>query len=300
MKHELHQVGIIGCDPGLWAAKLAVIDQFDLRPFMVRPRIAQIPDPETTALTGVVAWSNDDDDDDDETDIWGDPMPKMQLINGIAHIPIQGMVAIGCPSFFKKFGIVDLDDVAKDVEAAVSDAGCRALVFDVNSPGGTLQALPEFASMIYSLASTGPKKIAARISGLGCSAAYYAIAGCNLISCAPSSQSVNIGVYQAILNSTKAFEAFGYKMEIYKSGAYKAAGYPGTDLSDAQKAEIQGKVDEIGAMFRDHVKAARPSAAESNMQGQSFLGSKAVALGFADDDAPSMSAFVSRFEEYLK
>lgn len=306
MKHELHQVKYIGCEPARWAAKVAILDQFDHRLFTERPMLdlsAQTP-PVEIAAAGlpepvVLRRADYDDDEDDDTDIWGDPLPKTEMDEDVAVIPMKGMIYGGAPSFFKKFGIIDLEDVAEDIEAAMGNPACRALVLDVDSPGGTLRSLPEFASMVSGITAAGTKPIAARVSGLGCSAAYYAIAGCTMISCAPSSESVNIGIYQACLNMTKCFEMFGYRMEIFKSGKYKAAGYPGTDLTDDQKQEIQGTIDELGAMFRAHVSASRPGADPANMQGQTFLGAKAVALGFADDDAPSMASFMTRFKAYL-
>lgn len=272
MKHELGQQKIIGCDPEKWAARLEVVAQFPVK----------------------ADWG---DDEDDETDIYGDPLPKMEMDEDIAIIPIQGMIATGLPSIFQKFGYVDLDDVAEDVDEAMADPNCRAIVLRMDSPGGTLRSLPEFAAMVS--ASNAVKPIAARIDGLGCSAGYYAIAGAKMISAAPSSQLVNIGVFQSRLNVTKAFEAFGYRMEIFKSGKFKAAGHPGTDLSDDQRAEIQATVDELGAMFRNHVSASRPSADVENMQGQAFLGTKAMQLGFADDDAPTFAEFLGRFRSYL-
>ncbi len=299
MKHPFQTERFIGCDPVRWAHRLSVFEQFDIRALTARPMLA--PGHVESSLTEsiqagqiVKAW-RDEDDEDEDTDIWGDPIPSMRMEGDIAVIPIQGMIATGYPTFFRKFGVVDLDRVAEDVEEALANQNCRALAFDVDSPGGTLRALPEFAALVAS----SSKPAAARIEGLGCSAAYFAIAGCRIISAAPSAELVNIGVYQVNWDLTRAFEAFGYRVEVFKSGKYKAAGYPGTALSDDQKAEIQDTVDSLGKMFRDHVAQYRASADVANMQGQTFLGGRACELGFADDNSPNFAAFLQGFRAYL-
>lgn len=299
MNHPLHLERYIAMRPERWFQKLTAIDEFKLpAQAFARPMIAPGQEPVAGLLDASVVLRSMDEDDDDETDIWGDPLPKMEMAGDTAVIPIKGMIATGYPSIYKRFGIVDLEDVAANVETAMADPNCKSLVLDVDSPGGTLGRLPEFASMVATLASTGPKKIGARVGQLCCSAAYYAVAGCNVISASTSSELVNIGVYQVNYDCTKAFEMFGYKVQVFKSGKYKAAGVPGTSLSDDQEAEIQASIEDLGAMFRAHVKACRPSADESNMQGQTFFGPKAVALGFADDDAPTMKEFLARFKAH--
>lgn len=305
MKHELHLQRWIGCLPARWAARMAVVDQFNLDKLFSRPQIVRDPDAfraQTVELTGTSAdlVRLDYDDDDDDTDIWGDPLPEMEMVDGVAIIPMQGVVSSGLPKLFQKFGYLDLGNVADDIDAAMADTNCQAIVLAVNSPGGMLSGLPEFANKVAAIAAGGEKKIAARIDGLGCSAAYYAIAGCNVISAGISSELVNIGVYQAVYNSKKAFEMFGYSVEVIKSGKYKAAGLPGTDLTDDQRKEMTDGVNKLGAMFRAHVSAHRPGAAADDMQGQCFFGDDAMAKGFSDDDSPTMDDFLAGFSAYLK
>lgn len=327
MKTELPLARYIACDPARWSARLAVVEQFktgNLAKLLASPMLATVPElKRTQTILGgdgkpraivtypqaetvgpihhleTVQSFGDEDDEDGETDCYGDPLPQMRMEGDIAIIPIQGVIYTGLPSIFKKFGYVDLDDIAEDVENAMANQNCRAIVLDVDSPGGTLRSLPEFGSMIAGFASSGEKLIAARVQGLGCSAAYWAIAGCNYISAAPSAEMVNIGVYQPNTNYTKMFEMWGIKVEMFKSGDYKAAGYPGTDLTDAQRAEWQSSIDELGAMFRAHVSACRPDAEDDDMQGQCFFGTQAVQRGFADDNSPTFAAFLSSIKSYL-
>ncbi len=298
MNHEFRKEKFIGCDPRYFEARLATLDAAPDGMFArVRIDEAQLAAWSAKEITSGKIEFHKADDDEDETDVWGDPLPQMQLSGSVALIPIKGIIATGYPSIYQKFGFTDLDTIAGMVQDALANPAVKGIALLCDSPGGTLRALPEFAAMVAGANTIKP--VAARVDGLGCSACYYAIAGAGVISAAPSCEMVNIGVYQVNYDQSKRYEAFGIGVEVFKSGKYKAAGYPGTSLTDAQKSEIQGTVDQLGADFRSHVAKFRTAADASNMQGQTFLGSEAVNLGFADDDAPTATAFLARFKTML-
>lgn len=297
MNHEFRKEKFIGCDPRYFEARLATLDAFPLSPLS----LSKVKYSESEKPAEIESKGREISvrllDDEDEYDAWGDPLPQMQMAGSVACIPIKGIIATGYPSIYQKFGFCDLDVIAEQVQEALGNPGVKGIALMCDSPGGTLRALPEFAAMIAGASLVKP--IAARVDGLGCSACYYAIAGASLISAAPSCEMVNIGVYQVNYDESKRYEAFGIGVEVFKSGKYKAAGYPGTSLSDAQKSEIQGTVDQLGADFRSHVSASRKGANPDDMQGQTFLGSEAVKLGFADDDSPTATTFLARFKTML-
>ena len=107
MKHEFRREKFIGCDPRYFEARLELLDEVATSHFLAP------------------AKADDDGDDDDETDWWGDPLPKMQMAGSVACIPIKGIIATGYPSIFQKFGYVDLDKVASQVQAALADPMCK-------------------------------------------------------------------------------------------------------------------------------------------------------------------------------
>ena len=73
----------------------------------------------------------------------------------------------------------------------------------------------------------------------------------------------------------------------------KAAGYPGTSLSDAQRADLQAGVDSVHEMFKGAVVRGR-LVEEWAMEGQSMMGAKARDAGLVDavgelDDAVALA-----------
>src|SRR5436853_5850122 len=63
-------------------------------------------------------------------------IPQAELIDGIMHIPVGGPIGRGLGKFEKGAGAVDVDDVTDEINGAESDPMCRAILFDIDSPGG--------------------------------------------------------------------------------------------------------------------------------------------------------------------
>jgi protease-4 len=114
-----------------------------------------------------------------------------------------------------------------------------------------------------------------------CSAAYWLASGASAIVATPSADVGSIGVYLPVLDVTGYYDNLGVKVELLKSGDLKAPGFPGTSLSDAQRADLQAGVDAVYGMFTRHVKAHRRTGDEA-MRGQSMMGEQAHAVGLVD------------------
>ena len=76
----------------------------------------------------------------------------------------------------------------------------------------------------------------------------------------------------------------GVKVDVIKNtgGTYKGMGYPGTALTDEQRAHLQERVDGIFSMFTDAVLAKKPKVAADSMRGQTFMGKAAKKAGLVD------------------
>ena len=220
--------------------------------------------------------------DDGETDFFGNAIPKMQITpEGVAIIPIIGTLIHHASLMDKLCGACSYDDVKNDLRDALGQANLKKIVLHIASPGGMCMGATETAELITQIREMGYRIEAVTDELIG-SAAYYLAAGCDKISCTPSALVGSIGTFAAILDESLAFEMEGLKMEVIKSGEFKGAGIPGTKLSDAQRAEMQSRVDLYAKLFRDHVSKYRPVIDKADMQGQAFIGAEAVARGFAD------------------
>lgn len=209
-------------------------------------------------------------------------LPSMVIDEGVAQIPFGGVLLKGASALEKGSGGLAQEDIEADVMEAIDDPDVEALFFDVDSPGGMAMGTPELAELIDDAADKKP--CWAWVEGYCCSAAYFSLAGCTQIYGRTTCEIGAVECYMAVLNSVGWFENKGLKIEIIKpvESVYAAAGYPGTDLNDAQRGELLAKCEYILGLYVDHLEECRPDIAAAAMRGQTFIGEQAIAAGFLD------------------
>jgi signal peptide peptidase SppA len=204
------------------------------------------------------------------------------MINGIAVIPVQGMIGKRVGALEKTSGVTDIDEVSALFNVAMADSSVRGVLFDIDSPGGTVGGVMELAENIRF--SRNEKPVWAFTEGDMDSAAYWIGSAASHIAATKSASVGSIGVYLPLLDSTRAFEMAGYKQEVIKSGNLKAIGVPGTPLADDQRAYLQSQVDFLYAQFKAAVIEGRGrNVPDEAMQGQAFYTEQAQGFGLVDD-----------------
>jgi signal peptide peptidase SppA len=217
---------------------------------------------------------------DGKHDAWGDPIPEMVMEDGIATIPVKGVLVSGMPTIYERYGFLNTEKVISNILAA-KEAGARGILLDVNSPGGMVSGTIELGEVVADLQKEG-FPIKAVTFGEMCSAAYWLSAGARGIFASKSADVGSIGVYVAHVDVSMAFEKFGYRVQVFKAGKLKGMGYPGTSLTEEQKDHIQARVDRIYSLFTNHVTTYRGKIPESAMQGQSMMAPEALENGLID------------------
>ena len=195
-------------------------------------------------------------------------------------IPIRGIIARDCRGWFP--WATDTEELEELVSEAENDANVRAVIFDVDSPGGTVNGVVELCERIANM----KKPTTGYASGVAASAGYWILSSCNQILIRRSTEVGCIGVYSVNLDLSKYYEQMGVTVEMFASGQYKGMGYPGTSLTDAQRSLVQSDVNGMSEVFSRHVETNRANAgkivARESMQGQCFMGDDAVLFGLAD------------------
>jgi signal peptide peptidase SppA len=205
-------------------------------------------------------------------------LEQMEIIDGIAHIPIGGPIGKGFGKFEKGAGAVDVDDVRSELDQAEQDPLVRAIILDIDSPGGMVKGTPELADRVAAC----DKPIYTFCAGCMCSAAYWIGSAADMICATKTADIGSIGVYCALVDSSERYKAMGVKVDVIAAGKYKGAGIPGTALSPDHREQLQNWINETAAMFYEHVQAMRPDASLEDMQGQVFKAKSAMARGLID------------------
>jgi len=202
-------------------------------------------------------------------------LESMEIKNGIAYIPIGGAIGQKLGDYSKIRGAVDVADIETDIAEAEADPRVRAMVFDMDSPGGMVSGTPELADRI----AGRTKPIYTFSNGMIASAAYWIASATDGIFTTKTANIGSIGVYVPHYDETQAYANEGVTVELIKSGKLKGIGFPGIPLSDAGREHLQERVNEIGAMFKAHVRSRRQGVADSTMEGQTFMAPAALKLG---------------------
>lgn len=260
---------------------LHIANEVFCRPWLITaPAHAKIRDVVTARIATGAKMSADFDPDDipekEEVKQFGDTSAIC------AVIPIHGIIGKGVSVIERTSGMVGVEQIEDDLDAAMENDEVKAILLDVDSPGGSVSGIASLADKIKSAAST--KLIRAFTDGQMDSAAYWL--GCSAsggILASRDAEVGSIGVYIPWADETAAYEKDGVKMHIIKNdgGAFKGMGYPGTALTEEQMAHLQDRVNDIFKMFTAHIHSQREVSTEA-MQGQSFLAADALECNLID------------------
>lgn len=211
------------------------------------------------------------------TDWDGEPIQQMTIENGIAVIPVKGVMASDVPTWAKQIGYCDVMDVLADINRAQS-SGVRGMLFDHDSPGGATMAGHQLFDTLNGLRDKMP--LAAYASGTMASASFQGALPVHALMASPYSVVGSIGTYSLVVDDDKFWEDMGISFEVIASGKFKGMGI--TSLTDDQRQWVKNMVNDLGNQFRANVSQYRPNIAAADMEGQWFDGKDAGKRGFVD------------------
>jgi ClpP class serine protease len=202
---------------------------------------------------------------------------KVTVRDGIATIPVDGVLMPRGNLFTRVSGATSYDTLARDFTAALDDPKVRGVMLAIDSPGGTAKGVQELAALIRSAAGGG-KPVWAHSWGQAASAAYWLGTAAERFTMGKTALAGSIGVISAYRNRKSADE-----IEFVSSVSPKKNLDPTTD---AGRAEVQRRVDQYGELFVEEVAAHRRVTPEKVLadfgQGSEFFGREAQALGMVD------------------
>ena len=216
----------------------------------------------------------------------GAPLENSQRVtvrDGVAIVPVTGPMFRRANMFKAISGATSIDLLARDFQTAIDDPAVKAILLDVDSPGGEVNGTGEFAQMIF--AARDRKPITAYVSHAAASAAYWIASAADRIVATETALLGSIGVRAAYLDDRERLEKAGVReIEFVSSQS------PGKRLdhdSDEGRARIQSRVDGLAAIFIGHVAKNRGVAEQTVLdnfgQGEVFLAADAIAAGMADE-----------------
>ena len=159
---------------------------------------------------------------------------RVTMQGSTAVVPITGPIFRYANLMTEISGATSIEMLAKDFNAALDDPNVAAIVLDINSPGGQVTGIAEFAAMV----GGAHKPVVAYIDGTAASAGYWIAAAAPEVVVSKNGMAGNVG---AVLTIDKRKDQT--KAEIVSSQSPNKR--PDID-TDAGLAQMQSMVDHGG------------------------------------------------------
>ena len=183
-----------------------------------------------------------------------------QVIDGVAIIPIQGVLTKAESWVSALSGCSSYAQIGGYLQDAVNDAGVRAILLQVDSPGGETTGCLELSDYIYSI--RGAKPIYAVADDFAFSAAYALTSAADKIFVTRMGAVGSVGVVVLHAEDSKFNDEQGFKYTYVFKGDKKVDGNPHEPLSERAEKDIQSEIDRQYEQFVATVARNRKADAE--------------------------------------
>ena len=194
-----------------------------------------------------------------------------------------------------------VEDIRSELREAVGSEDVKAVLLEVDSPGGSAELIPELASEMREM--RGEKPIWAIANTFAASGAYYLASQADELIVTPSGYVGSIGAYTIHDDLSEKLAAEGISKSLIYAGEYKVEGNPFEPLSDEAREYRQEQIDEIYKLFVADVAKGRGVSVKDVQadfgQGRMVTASKAVERGMADRVA-TLDQTMTALERQLK
>lgn len=213
-----------------------------------------------------------------------EPKPY-QVVEGVAVLPIEGVIAKRANLFMDISGGVSSELVGRDLRQALADPSVHSIILAIDSPGGTVDGTQALADLVRS--GRDAKPIVTLASGTMASAAYWIGSAAQAAYITENTTQVgSIGVVATHTDISRAQEQRGIKTTEIFAGKYKRIASEYEPLSEEGRQTLQDRVDYTYSLFVKAVAANRGVSEEQVLKdmadGRVFMGQQAIDAGLVD------------------
>ncbi len=210
--------------------------------------------------------------------ILGSFVPALETGN-VAVIPLEGLITTGDVTFQTT---VDSAGIVKLIEKAQENDDIKAIILEINSPGGTPVATDEIATAL----KESNKTTIAVIRETGASGAYWIATAADKIYANKMSITGSIGVQASRLEFTGLLADYNVTYRKLTAGRLKDAGTMLREMTSEEQQLFQTMLNKLHDEFIRTV-AENRNLPESTVRelatGFVYLGSEAKELGLVDE-----------------
>lgn len=215
----------------------------------------------------------------------------------VAVLPVRGVMGYRMGTLEEFSGGTSTERTIKSLHALNDDADVKAIILDLDTPGGTTDGIIEAADAVYN-SRTWDKPVVAQVNPMAASAGYWLGSQAAELVVTPSGDVGSIGVLAIHEDITAWLEKTGIKETIIRSSEFKAELNPYEALTQEARAYMQERVNEFDEHFHSAVARGRDKSVgqvrESFGKGRMVGAKAAVSRGMADRVA-SLEETLNRF-----
>jgi protease-4 len=206
-----------------------------------------------------------------------------QVGNGnVAIISVKGPIVLDGSSDIFSGSVAASNTIISLIKEAEENDKIKAIVLDINSPGGSPVPSDEIAAAI----KESNKTTVALIREVGASGAYWIASAADKVYANRMSITGSIGAYSGYLEFSEFIDDYNITYNLIKSGKYKAIGSPLKELTPEERYQLQLRVNKIHDFFIEGVAENRNMSieeVEKLADGLWYLGSESKDLGLVDE-----------------
>lgn len=173
--------------------------------------------------------------------------------DSVAVIPLRGPLSTRGSFFSSMLGFCDYESTLRDLTTALADVDVRAIVFDVDSPGGVVNGVHDLALAVRN--ARGKKPMVAFAGGTCASAAYWIASACSAIYASPTAQVGCIGVLAGLVDDSELMAKLGVEQHVIVSEQSPLKVID--PASEADRKRVQTWVTDQATVFIADIAAGR-------------------------------------------
>lgn len=176
------------------------------------------------------------------------------------------------------------DDVISEIEKIKKDETIKAVVFRVNSPGGSAYASEQIWKAVTDLKAVKP--VVVSMGDYAASGGYYISCNASKIIASPNTITGSIGIFGTFFILDELAQKMGLSFDVVKTNDMSDLGNMTRPMTEIEKHQIQNYIEKGYDLFVKRCSEGRKienKKLREMAEGRVWTGKKAVELGLADE-----------------
>ncbi len=229
---------------------------------------------------------------------------KKEQKEKIAVLFAEGEITEASTGLFPGNSVISDKEYVDELRKLKKDENVKAVVFRINSPGGSGYMSEQIWKEVVELKKEKP--VIVSMGNVAASGGYYIACAADRIIAEPTTITGSIGVFGMFPNFEGLYGKIGLTSDVVKTNTFADMGDPSRQMRTDEKALIQGYVENFYDVFLTRCSEGRnktKAQIDSIAQGRVWTGEQALSIGLVDelgnlDHAIAIAAEKAGLEKY--